>query len=129
MTGQDIYEMASAYLYERDNEDPDSKHFALKFLNVLLEDALPVENSIRRYMADAELDSAPLLATLTETVPYHDSITRNALPYGIAAFFFEEAPDNYRGNLYRGLYERGLAKASKYNFEPIADAYARGGTG
>lgn len=123
MTGQDIYELASAFLYERDNEDSDSKVFALQFLNVLLEDALPVENSIRRYEAEAELDSAPLLTSLSETVPYHDSITRNALPYGIAAFFFEEAPDNYRGNQYRGLYERGLSKASKYNMVPIADAY------
>ena len=55
MTGQDIFEMASAFLYERDNEDPDSKEFALQFLNVLLEDALPVENSIRRYKGKRSL--------------------------------------------------------------------------
>lgn len=123
MTGQDVYEMASAMLYERDNEDPDSKEFAIPFLNLLLEDALPVENSIRRFKGEAELDSAPLLQNLDETIPYSASITRGALPYGLAAYFFEESGDNYRGNLYRNLYEKGLAKASKYNFEPIEDVY------
>ena len=123
MTGQDVYEMASAMLYERDNEDPDSKEFAIPFLNLLLEDALPVENSIRRFKGEAELDSAPLLQNLDETIPYSASITRGAFPYGLAAYFFEESGDNYRGNLYRNLYEKGLAKASKYNFEPIEDVY------
>lgn len=123
MTGQDIFEMASAFLYERDNEDPDSKEFALQFLNVLLEDALPVENSIRRYKGETELDAAPFLSALTDDVPYSASITRGALPHGLAAYFFEESGDNYRGNLYRNLYEKGLAKASKYNLEPIEDVY------
>ena len=56
-------------------------------------------------------------------MPYSASITRGALPHGLAAYFFEESGDNYRGNLYRNLYEKGLAKASKYNLEPIEDVY------
>ena len=126
MTAQRIYEIASSYLYEKDGEDADSKHFSVGFLNVLLQESLKTENSIRRYNGEAELKSAPYIASLTETIDYADEITRVALPYGVAAQFFQEAMDYPQAENYRGKYIMALNEAMKATVTAIEDVY--GGT-
>lgn len=123
MTGKDIYILASSFLYEKDGEDVDSKTFSLGFLNILLQEALDVENSIRAYEERELLKSAPMLETLDEEIEYSDSITRAALPYGVAAQFFQEAMDNFQAENYRAKYISALNSARKITFEPIVDVY------
>ena len=123
MTGQNIYETASAFLYEADGEDLDSKKFSVAFLNVLLQEALPVENSIRRALGETELSSAPYLTALTDTIPYDDSITRIALPYGVASYLFQEAMNNYQAENYRAKCISALNDARKYTPETIKNYY------
>lgn len=123
MTGQEIYEIASSFLYERDGDDSDSKHFAVNFINILLQEALPYENSNRLADGAEELIEAPFIASLADTIPYVDSITRTAIPYGLASFFFQEAMDTFQAENYRNKYLGALADASKYSFTTIIDAY------
>ena len=123
MTGLEIYKAASAYLYERDNEDEESKEFSVPFLNTLLMEALPYENSIRRSKDMTELETAPTIISLNDTIDYHDSITRIALPYGLAALFFAENLDNYRGNLYRAQYLSALGDAVRITPNVVIDVY------
>lgn len=123
MTGKEIYKTASAFLYEGDGEDAESKVFSIPFLNLLLQETLPAENSIRLHEGGAALAQAPLLTSLETDIPYHDSITRGVLPYGLAALFFEESTDNYRGQLYRSLYDRALAGTKKYVLTDVVDVY------
>lgn len=123
MTGLEIYKAASAYLYERDNEDEESKEFSVPFLNTLLMESLPYENSIRLNRGEKELDNAPLIASLEEEIAYHDEITRVALPYGLAALFFAENLDNYRGNLYRAQYLSALGDAVRITPNTVIDVY------
>ena len=123
MTGKDIYILASSFLYEKDGEDADSKTFSVGFLNILLQEALDVENSIRAYEERELLKSAPMLKTLDEEIEYADSITRAALPYGVAAQFFQEAMDNFQAENYRAKYISALNSARKITFESIVDVY------
>ena len=123
MTGLEIYKAASAYLYERDNEDEESKEFSVPFLNTLLMEALPYENSIRLSKGMPELETAPTIISLNDTIDYHDSITRVALPYGLAALYFAENLDNYRGNLYRAQYLSALGDAVRITPNVVIDVY------
>lgn len=116
MKAQDIYVMASAFLYEREGEDADNRHFALPFLNLLLQEALPTENSIRAFEGRPLLAQAPFLTALGEEVPYADGLTRAALPYGLAAQFFQEAMDNAQAENYRGKYIAALDEARRFSF-------------
>ncbi len=116
MKGQDIYIMASAFLYEQDGEDTESKHFALPFLNILLQEALPTENSIRKFKGLAPLTEAPFIKNLDEEIPYDNEIMRVALPYGLAAQYYQEAPDNFQAENYRSKYLAALQDAAKFNF-------------
>lgn len=124
MTGHDIYKMASAFLYERDGEDEESKEFSVSFLNTLLVECLPYENSIRRSEGTAELKSAPLLTSLDENIDFDNAITRIALPYGLAALYFAENLDNQRGVMYRSQYLAALNDAAKLTVDTVQDVYA-----
>lgn len=123
MTAKDIYILASSFLYERDGEDADSKSFSLGFLNILLQESLETENSIRLFNGQEPLMSAPLIATMDDAINYSDEITRVALPYGLAAQFFQEAMDNFQAENYRAKYISALNSARKLTFTPIKNIY------
>jgi hypothetical protein len=93
-------------------------------LNILLQEALETENSIRRANEVTELTEAPWLTSLETEIPYANSITRVALPYGVAAQFFQEAMNNFQAENYRAKYIAALDGAKKCSFEEITDAYA-----
>ncbi len=116
MTGKDLYILASSTLYEGENDDLDSKKFSVPFLNILLQEALPVENSIRKAEGAELLGCAPLLSSLDEEIPYHDSILRTALPYGLAWQYRVEAMDNYWAAVYRNLFETALQSVAVFNW-------------
>ena len=76
MTGQQIYVLASSFLYERDGEDADSKHFAVGFINILLQEALPCENSNRKYRAILKIGEAEAVLHKDDDIR-HKGLDRN----------------------------------------------------
>lgn len=123
MTGQDIYELASSFLYEVDGEDADSKKFAVGFLNILLQETINCENSMRLFRDLEPLDEAPFIKSLTEEIPYQPELTRVALPYGLASWYFQEAMDNFQAENYRSKYLAAVTDASKINSGIAEDMY------
>ena len=123
MTGQEIYETASAFLYEADNEAAERKRYSVPFLNLLLQECLETENSIRISEGLEPLETAQKITSLDDNIIYADSITRVALPYGVAAQFFQEAMDNFQAENYRAKYIAALSEARKLVFVDIVDVY------
>ena len=115
MTAQQIYELASSFLYEVDGEDADSKKFAVGFLNILLMETFPCEQSIREFRGIEPLTEPPFLTDINQDVPYQPELTRIALPYGLASWYFQEAMDNFQAENYRNKYLAAIADASKCN--------------
>lgn len=115
MTAQKIYELASSFLYETDDEDADSKKFAVGFLNILLVETFPCENSIREFRGLEPLKEPPMISSLDEDIPYQPELTRVALPYGLASWYFQEGMDNFQAENYRSKYLAAVMDASKIN--------------
>lgn len=115
MTAQKIYELASSFLYEIDDEDADSKKFAVGFLNILLMETFPCENSIREFRGLEPLKEPPMISSLDEDIPYQPDLTRVALPYGLASWYFQEGMDNFQAENYRSKYLAAVMDASKIN--------------
>lgn len=124
MTGQQIYELASSFLYEVDGEDEDSKRFAVGFINILLQECLSCENSMREFREKELLEEAPYITSLTEEIPYQPELTRVAFPYGVASWFFQEALDNFQAENYRSKYLAAVTEASKVNGGIAEDTYS-----
>ena len=119
MTGQDIYVLASATLFEGDNEDTDAKKFTVQFLNQLLAEALPAENGLRLRDGQKTLDAPPFLRGIEETVPYHDRLCRTALVYGLCWHFFENMQNTYESELYRKLFAASLEDSMTGAWEAV----------
>lgn len=125
-TAAQIFKMASALIYENVTDDAESKAFTLDFLNIHLQECLDVENSIRRADGETELTEAPFLtaADLSESIDYHDALTRVALPYACAAHYYAEAMNPAKADEFNAKYEGAKSKAAKLIEEDITDAYA-----
>jgi len=123
MTAQDIYALACSFLYEKPGQDAAGEQFYLGFLNVLLAEALPIENAIRLSKGLPPLASAPVLSAGTDEVNCDEAIARVALPYGLASWFFQDIADYAQAENYRAKYIGALRDAAKARFVPIEDAY------
>jgi len=124
-TGQQIFELASALIYEGVNDDAESKAFTKSFLNIHLQECLAAENSIRRSRGEAELAEAPWITNLTEVIPYHDALTRTALPCACASHYYAEAMNEDRATYFDNLYRLALSNASVCREVDIVDVYAQ----
>lgn len=124
MTALEIFQLASALMYETTSDDADSKKFSVQFLNIHLQECLPAENSIRRFKGTTELTAAPWITALETTIDFDDKITRGALPYALAYHFYLEARDPATAAAMKMEYENALSRASVCIEEDITDAYA-----
>ena len=124
MTAFDIYKASSAYLSQTAEESDDLEPFVLPWLNVLLEECLPMENALRAFEGEAPLTAAPVLSQLTDTVPYRAALTKTALPYGLASDFFRDDDNDYRAADFRAKYVNAVNRALCAEAENITDSYA-----
>ncbi len=124
LTALQIFELASALIYETTGDDADSAKFSIMFLNIHLQECLKVENSIRRANEDTELTEAPWITTLNDNVDYSADLTRIALPYIMASHFYTEAINLAMAQYFKDEYDRARSEAAVYKEEDITDAYA-----
>ena len=122
-TVQDVYERASALLFENPGEDTDFRDNVLPLMNILAAEALAYENSIRYSKGETELERSPKFESTSDEIPYSDDICLIALPYGLASFFCQDESDAYRAHDYRGRFITALQEAAKCKEEDITDVY------
>lgn len=126
LTATDIFKTACGYLSQTVEESDDVAGFAPGWLNVLLAESFEAENALRRADGMPQLSEVPFVSidTMQKEIPYHDILTRIALPYGLASDLERDAEDDYRVNLFRNLYIAALEEAARCVPEPVEDAYA-----
>ena len=109
----EIFTTACSYISQTVEDSEDIIGFAPAWLNVLLAECLETENTLRRMDGQAELEEAPRVSgeTMNREIPYHDALTRIALPYGLASDVYRDADDNYRVKKFRDLYIAALEEA------------------
>ena len=124
MTAQDIFTLGAALIAETPGEDPDMVKFSPHYLNILLQECLNVENSVRLFEGRDMLLEAPFITAMSDLVDYAPHLTRVALPYALAANYYRENGDNYHEQQFRAEYVSAVNEAVKYIPEAIEDVYA-----
>lgn len=127
MLASDIFAKAVAYLSQSPEESEDLAQFTPHWLDLLVMEALPYENTRRRYLADPllpELDTAPTITGLDTDIPFGDEICRVALPYGLASQFFIDDAEDYRAQDFRARFIAALQDSQRIRSESVVDLYA-----
>ena len=122
MTLEELYTLSLSFLAEKPQNN-DLKTFIIPWVNLLLQEALPYENTIRHYRNEPILEKAPTLNDWQEEIPYCEEIVRVALPYGLASFIFQDDDNEYRTERYRNLYVSALMEIMKAWPRDIIDVY------
>lgn len=124
MTVEELYALALSFLSEVPREQSTELNgFVLPWVNILLQEALPYENSILVYEDKVELAEAPVVQNMSDRLSYHDSIVRSAFPYGLASWLFQDDENDYRTEKYRNMYIAALNEAAKMTEEAVVDGY------
>lgn len=126
MTGTQIHTLALSYLTETPSESSVSEEMILGWINVLIGESLPYENSVREFEERAPLTLPPYLSALSDQVDYCDGIARLAIPYGLASFLFSDDDNEFRAQDFRGRYLSALNDAKKLIVGEIVDVYKDG---
>ena len=113
MTVNDVYLQALRYLFEPAGEDADFCREAPGLVSALMYEALPYENSIRAARGEAELESVPEVADMSDEIGMDEGICRIALPFGLAAYYWQDECDDYKAQDYRGRFLDALAFLGK----------------
>ena len=122
MKVNEIFALARSFLGEK-AAAYNNTVFVPAWLNLLLTESLPYENSVRRAEGKPELKAALQINSLDDEVDYADSITKAALPYGLAFFFHNEDGEKYQAQLMRNAYISALRSAAIAFEETIEDVY------
>lgn len=125
MTGNDIFETAAGWMAQTRTDSDDLAPFVPGMLNVLLEEALPYENALRRFEGKAELEAAPKVTseTMDQQLDYHEVLLRVALPYGLAADFYRDDENYAVMDDFRGRFVTALTDSIKAEGETVKDLY------
>ena len=129
MTAYAVYTRALSYVFERVEKDKDFKEFFPAFLNTAMQEALPYENAIRRKNEDTELTTFTDVTadTINDELEFSESLCRAALPYGVAAFYYQDEGNDYRANDYRQRFINALTDAvNGVRVTDIEDVYGYG---
>ena len=119
MKGTAIYAMASAQLFDAAKTTDKEVNYVIQFLNQMIVEAFPIENSIRRAEGREGLTTPPLIKDATDDIPYSDSIVRVAFPEGLAARLWKEELDEYTAQTCEMKYRQALNDAQKAVFVTI----------
>lgn len=122
MTAKSILATALSFIGEK-VDGSDYADLAVFWLNILLQEALPTENSIRAHSGKPILNEAPEIESIDDGIDYAGSITRIALPYGIASFVYANEDDLNQAADNRNKYIAALDEAMKLKETPIVDVY------
>ena len=116
MTVREVYVTAAAFIGDRENDDADERDLTIPYINVLLQEALNTENSMRMRDGERELASAPYVTDLDDALVYHDALVRSAFPYGLAWQYHQEAGNLSLASQYRNMYVDALERNQCFVF-------------
>lgn len=125
MTANEIFDTAAGWMAQTRTDSDDLAPFVPGMLNVLLEEALPYENALRRFEGKDELAAAPKVTaeTMDQPIDYHEVLLQIALPYGLAADFYRDDENYAVMDDFRGRFVTALTESIKAAAEPVEDLY------
>lgn len=116
-TVKDVYRMAIALVGDLDTGKDDEEKLTIQYMNILLQEALDTENSIRAAHGEPELGAAPVVEDIENGLVYHDSLVRSAFPYGIAWQFHQDAGNLGLASQYRNLFADAVERNNCFILE------------
>jgi hypothetical protein len=122
-TAQQVFDITLGLMIETGTSSTDYKRNYLPILNTILSECLSRENSLRYRDVMEELTEAPNIQGMEETVPYHEELVRNVLPYGVGMFFFLGDDELERATFFSTKYDENKDKYTPAVYVEVVDVY------
>ena len=95
----------------------------ISLINTLIADCFDINNTLRAYRREKELEEIPFKENLDDTLEYEAQLCRDALPHGLAALMILE-DDTNRAGFFDFRYQQKKMQYNKMeNVEPENEEY------
>lgn len=121
MTAENLVRIALALKGEDSDMIKEYEGYAVDAVNVILAESLPLENQMRYVNGIKELDTAPMISSLSDEIDYDMMLLTTCLSYGVAAKLTIDDSDHSRFNYFNGMYMQAFLSGTKGKFERISD--------
>lgn len=122
MTAEELIRTALALKGETPETADDYRGYALRALNIILSEMLPLENQLRYAKGEAELSSAPELSAFSDEVPYDAQLVKTCGAYGLAAKLTIEDSNAPLFNYLNQMYAQAFTEGTSGKAERICDS-------
>lgn len=123
MTVDELYKAALAVVPSTTEEDDSLRTYMIEWTNLLLQETLKYENSVRVCRGDPELTTAPRVTSGADEIPYSPHLAENAFIWGIASFIMKDEDDTFHEQDYRGRYISACIEYTPLVRRAIVDMY------
>ncbi len=113
MTGLQIYNLASAMLYEDTGTNLPEERYTVHFLNRIIAETFMLENNMRESEGKELLTKIPWVERIEEEIPYHEEILRTVFVYALAEHYWTEELDTYQADLNRARYLNAINECKR----------------
>lgn len=122
MTAEELIQTALALKGETPETADDYRGYALRALNIILAEMLPLENQTRYAKGEAELSTAPELSAFSDDVPYDAQLVKTCGAYGLAAKLTIEDNNAPLFNYLNRMYAQAFTEGTPGKTERICDS-------
>ena len=122
-TARQVFDITLGLMIETGTSSTDYEKNYFPILNTILSECLSRENSLRYRNGMNELTEAPNIQGMGETVPYHEELIRNVLPYGVGMFFFLGDDELERATFFSTKYDENRDEYTPAVYVEVVDAY------
>ena len=123
MLADTLYKNTLATMSENIENSQSYNQFIIPNINLLMEELLDVENSIRIYNKQEPLAIAPTIEFLTDDVPYSDTVCRMVMPYGLAVLLCTGDDEYSKAGFFDSRYQTARQRYAKAIYVPLEDPY------
>lgn len=124
LTVKDVHKMAVALIGVREEDGKGERELTVPYMNILLQEALYAENSIRAANGDPELSAAPTVSSISDVIPYNDNLVRSAIPYGLAWQYQQEENNLGLASQYRNMFIEGVRRSAAFLLKKQSGRYS-----
>lgn len=104
-TVNDLFDITIGIMGDQKSNSAGYKENFIPIMNTVLSECLENENALRKRDDMELLMIAPYLREMGMTVPYHEELIRNVLPYGIGMFLLLADDENVKATFFSSKYD------------------------
>lgn len=125
-TVQNLFDVTAGLMNEERSNTSLFNEFVLPIVNTVLSELFNDENNLRIRDGQEVLESAPYLDSLDDTIPYHDELVRNVMPFGLGLYLYLGDDEMQKATYFSSKYDENRRRYAVAVYQATSEVFSDG---